>query len=258
MTGRLLFAGVDFHCHLDLFSDYESAVASAERARVVTLSVTTTPRAWPRNVESTRGSRFVLPALGFHPQLVGERALEISEWERYLPQARFVGEVGLDAGPKFFQSLAIQREIFRAILQRCAIAGGRVLTVHSARSSSTVLDMIEAYLPANRGTVVLHWFTGTPSEVRRASSLGCFFSVNARMAQSERGRKVVSEIPSDRLLTETDGPFTTTNGRPTCPHDVGFAVKAIAAIRQVSEEAIAEVVQANAGKLLGPLVPDLG
>jgi TatD DNase family protein len=41
--------------------------------------------------------------------------------------------------------------------------------------------MIEQYLPRDRGTVVLHWFTGSKSEARRAATLGCYFSVNAEL-----------------------------------------------------------------------------
>ena len=251
MTGKLPFANVDFHCHLDLFPDHASAIASAEQARVMTLSVTTTPKAWPRNVELTQGCRFVVPALGLHPQLVSERASEISEWETYLPEARFVGEVGLDAGPKFSDSLEIQKRVFRTVLQRCAMLGGKVLSVHSIRSSAAVLDMIEAYLPSSRGTAVLHWFTGTPADVRKASSLGCLYSINAQMAQSEKGRRVILEAPLERLLTETDGPFTVVAGRPAQPADVRLAVQAIATVRQISEEAVAEAVQANVSRLLG-------
>src|SRR5437868_891310 len=101
MNDEIQFNGVDFHCHLDLFQDYEAAIARAEAARIYTLTVTTTPKAWARNHELTRQTRFVRAALGLHPQLVAERAEELSLWERHLSETRYVGEVGLDAGPKF-------------------------------------------------------------------------------------------------------------------------------------------------------------
>jgi len=91
---------VDFHCHLDLYPDHASAVRAAEAARVYTLTVTTTPKAWPRNHELATGTRYVRAALGLHPQLVAERASELTLWERYLPETPYVGEVGLDAGPR--------------------------------------------------------------------------------------------------------------------------------------------------------------
>src|SRR4051812_36017559 len=128
MTNSICPGGVDFHCHLDLYPDLELAIAKAEAARVYTLSVTTTPKAWSRNHELTKGTHYVRAALGLHPQLVAERADELSLWERHLPETRYVGEVGLDAGPRFYKSLNLQKQVFRKILECCANAGGKILS----------------------------------------------------------------------------------------------------------------------------------
>lgn len=242
--------GVDFHCHLDLYPDHEAAIARAEAAQVYTLTVTTTPKAWSRNNALTKDTRFVRAALGLHPQLVAERASELPLWEKHLPEARYVGEVGLDAEPRFYKSFEAQKRVFRTILERCAEAGGKVLTVHSVRSASTVLDMIEAHLPRARGTVVLHWFTGSRSDARRAASLGCFFSVNAQMLRTDKGKALVADLPLDRLLTETDGPFTRAGDRPAEPDDVGAAVGAIAGVRGLSAEIVSRAVRLNLQTLL--------
>lgn len=242
--------GVDFHCHLDLFPDYEAAIARAEAARVYTLTVTTTPQAWSRNAALTRGLRFVRAGLGLHPQLVADRADELTLWERHLPETRYVGEVGLDAGPRFFRSLDLQKRIFGTVLDRCAEAGGKILSVHSARSVPAVLDLIEERLPPDRGTVVLHWFTGSRSDARRAAALGCYFSVNAAMTASESGRTLIAQLPLDRLLTETDGPFTQVAGRAAEPSNVAVAVDGIAACRHVAAETVESAVLANFRRML--------
>jgi TatD DNase family protein len=249
MTG-LQTGGVDFHCHLDLYPDYEAAIARAEAARIFTLTVTTTPNAWIRNNELTRGTRYVRAALGLHPQLVVERAGELRLWERFLPEARYIGEVGLDAGPRFYKSLEKQTQVFRQILQRCAETGGKILTVHSVRSVPRVLDMVEQYFPRDRGVVVLHWFTGSKSEARRAAALGCYFSINAEMTRTNRGRAVVANLPMDRILTETDGPFTQIDGRPSEPADVQMAIAAIADVRDLPADVVAQTVRANLKALL--------
>lgn len=255
MSNQKRVGGVDFHCHLDLYPDHKAAIARAEAAGVHTLTVTTTPKAWPRNLELTRETRYVRAALGLHPQLVAERVSELPLWERYLPDACYVGEVGLDAGPRFYQSLDAQKRVFRTVLERCADAGGKILTVHSVRSVSAVLDMIEEYLPRERAAVVMHWFTGSRSEARRASALGCYFSVNAEMARSERGRLMLAELPIDRLLTETDGPFTQTGGRPSEPADASVAVNLVAHIRGTSPATFADAVNANLQRLLRSRTP---
>ncbi|WP_288051945.1 Qat anti-phage system TatD family nuclease QatD [Acidiphilium sp.] len=250
MSDEVPCGGVDFHCHLDLYPDFEAAIAQAEAARVYTLTVTTTPKAWPRNHELTRGTRYVRAALGLHPQLMAERAGELALWSRHLPETRYVGEVGLDAGPRFYKSLDAQKQVFRAVLEQCAAAGGKILTVHSVRSVPAVLEMIESYLPQDRGVVVLHWFTGTKAEARRAANLGCYFSINAEMMGSDRGRSLVAELPMDRLLTETDGPFTHVEGRPAVPTDARRAIDGIARARHLAVDVVDRTIRANLQTLL--------
>ena len=241
---------VDFHCHLDLYPDPVAAIADAEAAGVYTLTVTTTPKAWPRNLALTQRTNRVRAALGLHPQLVAKRSNEISLWETYLPEARYVGEVGLDAGPQYYRSLDLQKQIFERILKQCAKAGGKILTIHSVRAVTAVLDLLEAHLPPERAQTVLHWFTGSKAEARRAVDLGCYFSINAQMLKRDKGRDLVSVLPSDRLLTETDGPFTQFDRRPACPADVLDTLKELANLRQIPLEQMAAKIDGNLKTIL--------
>lgn len=241
---------VDFHCHLDLYPDFESAVKEAEDAGIFTLAVTTTPKAWPRNYELTHRTRHVRAGLGLHPQLVADRHAEIALWENYLPQTRYVGEVGLDAGPQYYRSFDLQKQVFERVLKECAKAGGKILSVHSVRAATPVLDLIEACLPPERGQVVLHWFMGSKAEARRAAELGCYFSINVAMMTKEKGRDLVAALPFERLLTETDGPFTQSGGRPARPADVETTIDTLANLRQLTPEGTAANILKNLRTLL--------
>lgn len=241
---------VDFHCHLDLYPDHAKAVQEAEMNGVFTLAVTTTPKAWPRNNELAQATRHVRAALGLHPQLVAERANELSLWEAHLPETRYVGEVGLDAGPRFYKSFELQQQVFEQVLMRCAKAGNKIITVHSVRAVKAVLDRIEAYLPPAQGKVVLHWFTGSKAEARRAIDLGCYFSINAAMLDNDRHGSLVASLPLDRLLTETDGPFTQTGRRASKPSDVVVAVEALGRVLGMPATNIATIVRDNLHRLL--------
>jgi TatD DNase family protein len=246
MTPKL----VDFHCHLDLYPDFATAIADCERNQVYTLTVTTTPLAWPRNRELTMKSKYVRAALGLHPQLVADRSSEIRLWEEYFPQARYIGEVGLDAGPRYFKSFDLQKEVFQKVLKTCANAGDKIITVHSVRSAKHVLDMLEAHLPIGRGKVVLHWFTGGKSEARRALDMGCYFSINSEMLRNERHRDMIAVLPIDRLLTETDGPFTQIDGRPSRSSDVRGTVERLASVYRKTPDAMSGFIQRNLEKLV--------
>jgi len=242
---------VDFHCHLDLYPDLRSAIDICETAKTATLAVTTTPKAFRHNLRTAKGSEFVRVGLGLHPHLAAERRAELPLFEGLLPETRYVGEVGLDAGPRFYQSMPEQTDVFRRILRMCAEQGGKILSVHSVRTAGKVLDHVEELLPPGNGKVVLHWFSGTLAEARRASALGCYFSVNQMMLAKENGRKLVAALPMDRILTETDGPFIDDGADPIGPGNVAGAVLALSQLTGIAENDMRRKLVKNFASMIG-------
>lgn len=196
---------IDFHCHLDLYPDPRRLAEQCASRGLYVLSVTTTPSAWYGTSAVAAGLSRVRTALGLHPQIAHECKHELGLFEQILPETHYVGEVGLDGGPDFERYWPDQVLVFDRILQACTVAGGRILSIHSRRAASAVLD----HLDKNRhaGAFVLHWFSGNQRELARAIELGCWFSVGPAMLVGERGRSLISRMPRDRILTETDGPF---------------------------------------------------
>lgn len=241
---------VDFHCHLDLFPNPRVAIDKAELSKIQTLTVTTTPRAWPHNKELTKDKTYVRAALGYHPELIKESATELSLWEAYLPEAKYIGEVGLDGRPEARRFLPEQKMAFGRILDCCAKAGGRILSVHSTFAVNETLDLIERHLPLNRGKVVLHWFTGTNEDAIRAAKLDCFFSINSAMLSSARSSRVVKRLPIDRIITETDGPFIFANDNQQSPVDVELTVKNLAHLLKIDFKEAKQKIHSNLIALL--------
>lgn len=218
--------------------------------RVATLAVTTTPKAYERNVELSSDSDFVRVGLGLHPQLVADRHSEIGLFEKLLERTRYVGEIGLDRGPSHYRSFELQKSIFSRVLRACAEQGNKILSLHSVRATKPVLDMLEEHFPPDRGHVVLHWFAGTKSDVRRAVDRGCYFSVNESMLASPSGKRLINEIPIDRLLTETDGPFVSRGDNPIPAGDVGRAIAMIANCSGWNVEGIRLQILSNLNRLV--------
>ena len=209
---------IDLHCHLDLFEKPDEVINRANASGIYVLSVTTTPKAWVGTNQMTRKCPRIKTALGLHPQLAHERYNELSLFQRLLDEVDYVGEVGLDGSKYYKQHLEIQRHVFGKILSLVEKAGCKIMTVHSRGAVSDVLSMIEQY-PA-RGPVILHWFTGSKAQLRKALALGCWFSINPKMFETKRGCDLISALPTDRILFETDGPFAKRrNGVPYEPLD---------------------------------------
>src|SRR5690606_8405554 len=98
--------------------------------KIYVLSVTTTPSAWSGTKKLENGSQYILTALGIHPQLAHERHVELGLFDELLPQANFVGEVGIDGSPEFSFSLQTQQRVFSHVLNSCERSGGRVISIH--------------------------------------------------------------------------------------------------------------------------------
>ena len=234
---------VDTHCHFDLFRNPRQIVQEAERNRIHSIAVTNTPSVFDPMQRLTNGLRYVRPALGLHPELAIQRASELPIFERKLPETRYVGEVGLDykvvvkPGER-----AKQRAIFQAILEHCANAGGRILTIHSRRAEADVVAALREYQP---GPFILHWYSGPLKTLSAAVAAGAYFSVNAAMVRSGRSRRLIQEIPLDRMLTESDGPFVQLDGQPARPSSVLKVLTEIASIRGTCPEEVRERVLAN-------------
>lgn len=225
---------IDFHCHLDLYPDPELEVREAAAARVYVLSVTTTPRAWLRTAQLAKGHKRIRTSLGLHPQLAHERSHELGLFEELLPRSRYVGEIGLDGGRGYGQHAAIQSKVFDTVLRLSARSGGRIMSIHSRSAVDEILDRLAATPDA--GTPILHWFSGSASQLRRAAEIGCWFSVGPAMLRGEKGRYLAKAMPADRILTETDGPFASGPGGPLHPADSWRAVRQLATIWGIALE----------------------
>jgi TatD DNase family protein len=219
---------IDLHCHLDLYPNPKQVVESCRIHKVFVVSVTTTPAAFRGTASLVREGDSIETALGLHPQLAGDRYRELDLFEEQLGTVRWVGEIGLDGSADHKATWEVQVRVFERILHFCAASGGRLMSIHSRAAAGAVLASLKRF--PNAGTPVLHWFSGTLGELDVAISFGCWFSVGLPMLRSKKGRMIVSRIPRDRVLTETDGPFVESNGTPVQPWDVDVAEKELASL----------------------------
>ena len=141
--------------------------------------------------------------MGFHPELVYEYKSQERLFEELIHETRYIGEVGLDFAKKSKEDIDAQIEMFKKIISWCT-GKKKILSVHSRCAVKKVLDLLEDF----EGVVILHWYSGGIAELDRAISRGYYFSVNHQMVQSANGRKIIEHIPVEKVLLESDAPFT--------------------------------------------------
>ena len=101
--------------------------------------------------------------------------------------------------------------------------------------------------------VIFHWYTGTIKALSAALEAGHYFSVNPAMFRNKKGQPIVNHIPSDRILTETDGQFVKIGSRAAVPADVQVVEQSLSEIWQVDPAEVRQRVSAHFRRLTEPL-----
>jgi TatD DNase family protein len=253
---------VDTHAHLDgpeFAPDLEQTIARATDAGVRTIVSAgqdeTTSRA-------TLGiaARFpsVAPAVGVHPHLAKD-AGDLSWLPPLLDAPRIVaaGEMGLDYHYDF-SPRDRQREVFA---QQLEWAGERDLPaiVHCREAYDDVMEVLSSH--RRRGSpIVIHCFTASYEIGKQFidefdAYLGIGGAVTFKKATDLHD--AVTRLPLERLVLETDSPYMTPTpyrGRRNEPVFMRLTCDAVAKLRNMTPEAIAEATTVNALRLF-PRLP---
>jgi TatD DNase family protein len=154
-----------------------------------------------------------------------------------------IGEIGLDF--KYMNIWDRQLKVFDSMLH---LAEKLVLPViiHSRGTTAQIVDMLPSYSVKK---VLLHWFSNPISALTKAVDHGFYISEGAPVVFSNGIRDVVKKVPMENLLTETDGPVRffrpPFQGKRTTSAFIPTIVKAIAEVRKMDPESVAEHVREN-------------
>lgn len=199
-----------------------------------------------------------LPTAGLHPTSVNDNPCwqeELDMVERLLrePPMRLyaVGEIGLDLywSSDFY---ATQREVLHAQIEM-ALAYNLPLIIHTRSAYKEMLDAIATYRGRGlRG--VFHAYADGVDTARRLASLGDFvFGIGGVVTFKNSGLdRVVSELPTELLLLETDCPYLTPvphRGKRNESSYVAFVRDKIAELHGISAERVAEITTTTAKQI---------
>jgi TatD DNase family protein len=239
---------MDFHCHLDLYPSAREIYKEASQRNEFTWFVTTSPKAFVASSRVLGQSSNVFITPGLHPEIAHERAAELELLLEQIGTVQGVGEVGLDGSARFKSHFDVQRRIFEAVIARCAQLGGRALSIHSRRAVKDVLAILARH--PGYGTAVLHWFSGTPAELRAAAALGCWFSIGPAMFESANGRALAEQMPRDKVVPESDGPFAKVAGNTVMPWCANDTAARLSSQWHISFDEAVNILAQNGKRLL--------
>lgn len=242
--------GVDTHVHLAAYRDPDTELAASIEAgvRIVSGTILASEYRRLRHHFGTDTEALQL-GLGVHPlhaalESVKEQ-LELLAVE--FDGARWISEIGLDGvfAHEGIATLADQRHVLDTILSLGV--SDRLLSVHSRDAEVETIDRL---LDAAPGAVVLHWFDGSPAIAARGVDAGWYFSVNSFMIASPSHVELLQWLPTDRIVTETDGPTTMMSDGHLCrPLHVLEIADRLAEIRGAQPAALRAALVENADRL---------
>lgn len=240
---------IDFHCHVDLYPEALKLLPLVNKRNRFTFAVTTSPRAYLATSKVLAPFSHIRAGVGLHPEVASDKSQELDLLLELIGTTKLVGEIGIDGSSRFRASIQLQEKIFRAALAKCQESGGRVMSIHSRGAERLVLDCL-AETPG-AGTPVLHWFSGSPQNLEAAKDMGCWFSVGPAMLKSAKGRHLASAMPPDRVLPETDGPFTDVGGTTLKPWQAWDVCSVLGGLWQKSTTDVEALMVENLGRMPG-------
>ncbi|MEH7302653.1 Qat anti-phage system TatD family nuclease QatD, partial [Neobacillus drentensis] len=195
----------DSHVHLDLYKNAAEIIRQIDINKSYTIAVTNLPVLYENAIKGYPNSKYVRFAAGLHPELVGEFPEQIPKFYELIKDCRFIGEIGLDFSKENVVYKELQLEVFKRTIDICNSIGNKIVSIHSRGAAKKVIEIVGSEF---NGQVILHWFTGNNTDLKKAINNGYFFSVNINMLRTEKGQKIINTIPLERILIESDGPFT--------------------------------------------------
>lgn len=255
---------VDSHCHLDapeLDHDRDAVIRRARAAGVERQVVPAVDAAgWPKLRDICAADPDLYPAYGLHPMFLSshrdEHLAELHDWlVRERPVA--IGECGLDF---FVEGLDANRQqhFFDGQLALARDFGLPVI-VHARRAVDAVIAAIRRIGgPGSSQPLrgVVHSFSGSLEQARQLWDLGFLIGLGGPVTyeRAKRLRRLVAEMPLDRLLLETDSPDqpdAEMRGQRNEPARLAFICETIARLRDEDPAAIAAATTRNAEQLFG-------
>ena len=197
---------------------------------------------------------------GIHPNEIAETKEQIDkdilEIEKLAAQNKKVvaiGEIGLDN-----HWVKDKKEIQKyAFLEQIKLANKLKLPI-AIHSRDAIMDTIEILkgkiLPEKKG--ILHCCQLNKDLVKAGLEAGFYISFAGAITfkSSKNANEIISMVPNDRILVETDCPYLSpepNRGKRNDSRNVKYTVQKIAEVKEMSAEEIARITYENGKRIYG-------
>lgn len=259
---------IDAHAHLnfDRFDDDRADVlAEMQEKGIGAINIGVDAATSAASIELAAQNDHIWATAGCHPTEVHED-FDIDLYrgliEKDADQIVAVGECGFDyfrSADRGDKEKQLQRTAFEAQIQ-LAITADLPLVLHMRPQAGSMdayedgLDMLEYYAAEYAGKLrgTAHFFVGDSRIAARFLNIGFYISATGVVTFDEDLQRTFAEIPTDRLLVETDAPFAAPaphHGRRNSPLYIPDILASLARITGTEEEKLAPQVLSSTRRL---------
>ena len=250
---------VDTHCHLDdhqFHGDLEVVLENSRSAQVNRwVLIGYDPRRWDSAIGMANEHRGMFHTLGVHPACAEQWSPDVAARLRELAVssgAVGIGEIGLD----FYRDNAPLEVQAAAFSEQLAIARelNRPVVIHMRDAESEMLQILES--AASLPTLIFHSFDGSQPLMDFILGSQSYVGIGglATRQKSEALRSLLSQVPHEQILLETDSPYLVParqKDRRNQPAQVATVANMMAEHLSTTPANLAEISTANAERVFG-------
>jgi TatD DNase family protein len=250
----------DTHTHLNAeqFDEDRDQVIERALAAGVTriVNVGFNRETIPSSIELAERYDFIYSTVGWHPVDAIDMQPGDLEWIESLckhEKVVAIGEIGLDyhwdKSPKDVQDRVFREQI------RLARKLGMPIVIHNRDAHQDILKVLREEKASEVGGI-MHCFSGSWETAKQCLDMNFHISFGGPVTfkNAKQPKEVLSQVPLDRLLIETDAPYLTPHpyrGKRNETSYVRLVAETAAEIRGISLEELAQITTENAIRLLG-------
>jgi TatD DNase family protein len=246
---------IDSHCHLQYKGVVEDQQGVLERARAAGvhgfLNISTKQSEWDQVIATATREPDVWASVGIHPHEADAHADLGADALREAclhPKVIAIGETGLD----YYYDKSdrdVQKALFRMHIG-IARETGLPIIIHTRDAEDDTASILAEEMEEGAFPALIHCFTASADFGRKVLDLGLTISLSGIVTfkNAKELQEIAAELPSDRLLVETDSPFLAPvphRGRPCEPAYVRSTAEFVANLRGESLETLAENTTRN-------------
>jgi TatD DNase family protein len=265
---------VDTHCHLDFEAFNDDRPDTLSRARQKGLFRILNPGV---DLESSREAvrlsenySEVYAAVGVHPNEAGTWNSTALDELRHLatsPKVVAIGEIGLD----YYRNRSSKEEQRKILIMQLGLAlelklpviiHTRNISTEDRKATADILDILVEWMSEIQTKAngkffhpgVMHSFSDNTEAAIRATEINMLVGISGVITfhNARELQRVVSLLPIDALVIETDTPFLTPHpfrGKRNEPANVYLIAEKIAQLKNMSLVEVAEITTENAERL---------